>query len=491
MNTSVITNPIHQRWVLFSIAFAAFMTPLDTYIVNISLPTMAADFNVGISLVSRVVLVYLLILTSTILLFGKLGDRIGLIRVLISGFVVFTFGSLLCGLSRSLPQLIGARCIQALGGAMLYAITPGIIPRYLPPTMRGAAFGILTTSAALGVSLGAPLGGLITAYLSWHWIFLINIPFGIMAILVIHKVFPPEPARVERRERFRFDIMGVALNFFGLCTLLYALNMGQEHGWTSPLITGCFTAAAIFLTSFILWETRCRDPLLALGLFRNRYFTTANLANLLAFMFMAGNGFLLPFYLIHAQGLRTDQAGLFMMLFSVTLMIIGPLAGRLSDRGSPRLFCIAGMASATLASLVFALVLGMTGLWLAAACIIWMGFSYGVFVSPNNSQVMSWADSHHQGIASGVLKMTANLGQAIGVCLFETVFSQCLPPGIPMTDAAGSFLALGSSVAFRNAYVMGSLVCASALIASLLARDRRQPSADAPESFAEFREGPT
>jgi EmrB/QacA subfamily drug resistance transporter len=423
-----------------------------------------------------VVLVYLLVLTSTILLFGKLGDRLGLIRVFKAGFVLFTLGSLLCGLSRSLPMLLGARCLQALGGAMLYAITPGIIPRYLPAAQRGLAFGILSTSAALGLSVGAPLGGLITAHLSWRWVFLINIPFGILAIYVARKVFPPEPRRRAAEAPEPFDFIGAVLNFAGLCALLYALNMGQERGWTSPVIGACLAAALLLLAGFVFWERRCRHPLLDGVLFRIRSFNAANGANLLAFMFLAGAGFLLPFYLIHFRDLRSDQAGLFMLLLSVTMMIVGPLAGRLSDRLAPRWFCLAGMASAAAASFGFAFGLGRPGLGIVAVCLAWMGCSLGLFFSPNNSQVMSWADSNRQGIASGILKMTANLGQVLGVCLFETVFSQSVPAGQAAAASLRPGAAAGLPTGFRNAFIVGGLVCLLALGMAALARDRRPPA---------------
>lgn len=178
MNERMLINPSRQRWIVISVAFSSFIVVLDAYIVNVSLPAIARYFNVGTSDVVHVIVAYLLIITSTLLLFGKLGDRFGFKKFFMLGFCFFTAGSLLCGISPTLGILIASRCLQGIGGAILYAIGTALIPKHLPEHRRGWAFGTVATAAGLGMAIGAPVGGFITQLLNWHWIFLINVPVG-------------------------------------------------------------------------------------------------------------------------------------------------------------------------------------------------------------------------------------------------------------------------------------------------------------------------
>jgi EmrB/QacA subfamily drug resistance transporter len=469
MEDQIARDRGRQGWILFSITFASFMCVLDTFIVNISLPSIAHAFNIDTGAVSRVIVVYLLVLTGTIPLFGKLGDRVGFIRVFIAGYLLFSFGSLLCGLSPSLLMLILSRFIQALGGAMLYATGPAMVPRFLPPELRGTAFGTLTMAAALGMTLGVPLGGLITAYLSWHWIFLINVPVGIIATIIALKCFRAKEATADRG--YGFDTGGVILSFFGLASLIYALDKGHEIGWTSPLIVALLFAALLLLSLFIVWEKRSRDPLLDLTIFESRTFNFANISNFFGFMVMAGNTFLIPFYLIAFKGLKADRAGLIMMAFSFAMMCVGPLAGRASDRISPRILCTAGMISAIVACIYFSLSLGGEGLYPVLIFLLWIGSSLGLFISPNNNYIMSSVNKERHGTASGVLKTMSNLGSAMGVCVFETLFASYLITGTGAQKVNIHAANMALLPGFQAAYAGGCLICVLALISMALTRD--------------------
>jgi len=171
MTDFIVQDSRRQLWIVISVAFAAFMAALDTYIVNVALPTIAADFNVNPTDAALITISYLLIITSTLLIFGKIGERIGFKVVFVAGFALFAFGSFLSALAPTLYLLSGSRCIQGLGAAMLYAVGMAMIIRYIPPGKRGWAFGITSTGAGMGVIIGAPMGGFITQYLDWHWIF--------------------------------------------------------------------------------------------------------------------------------------------------------------------------------------------------------------------------------------------------------------------------------------------------------------------------------
>lgn len=437
------------------------MSKLDSYIVNISLPTIAERFHVTSAEVSWVVLVYLLVSTSTLLLFGKLGDRFGLRKVFFFGYLLFTAGSLLCGAATSLEMLITARFIQGIGCAMILAIAFAVIPRFLPPEKTGWAFGIASTGAALGIAIGAPAGGLITGFLSWRWVFFVNVPFGIFAMYAVNKYIPDEsPARLKVLRKAGFDILGAALSFGGLAFFLYALSTGWDFGWASARILGSFGASFVLLATFFVREAKCTEPLLELGLFRSFHFSAAVTSTLFAYMLLAGNSFLLPFYLEVGKKLPTQTVGLIIMIYSVIYMAVGPFAGRISDRIRPSTLCAFAMLSAAACSFVFAFTLEMPGITSVVIFLVWIAFSFGFFISPNNNQVMRLAPARKQGSASGVFNTINSLGLALGVCIFESLMSR---------TAQGGLKAIPSSMAgYKNAYLFGGAVCIIALFFSLL-----------------------
>jgi EmrB/QacA subfamily drug resistance transporter len=312
--------------------------------------------------------------------------------------------------------------VQAIGGAVLYTVPSAIITRFLPPEKRGYSFGILATAAAVGFAMGSPLGGLITANFGWQWVFLINIPIGISAIIIVLKKFPREKEISLIREKF--DISGVFYCFFWLITLMFSLNMGRKFGWTSPMIVGSFAASLVFLILFIRQEYRCKSPLLNLKLFGIKSFTYPNLAYFFVFMAANGSNFVLPFYLIYALDISSEKAGLVLMAFPVINMIIGPIAGKASDKKiSSRSLCIIGASISLIATIIFQFTMDFKGLLPVITFLFITGFSLGLFLPPNNNQIMSAAPKDSPGMASGILRTLTNLGSVIGVAIFEILFS--------------------------------------------------------------------
>ncbi|MEW5819466.1 MAG: MFS transporter [Cyanobacteriota bacterium] len=455
-------------WIIFCVSFAAFMAALDSYIVNISLPSIASYFHIGINGVSRITIVYLLVLTSTLLIFGKMGDKIGFKKVFVGGYILFVIGSLLCGISSSLDMLLISRCIQALGGSMLYSIGPAIIPKFLPENERGKAFGILTTFGALGIAVGAPLGGFITGLFTWHWIFLINVPVGILAILFVIKILPDDSLEIDDKNKTHsFDILGSLLIFISMSLILYAINMGQELGWTSSIIICSIIGFVTSFSFFVWWEHKNKTPLLNLNLFKNTDFTFANLSNLMAFILFAGNNFLLPFYLVTIEGLNVTQAGLIIMIYSLVYMLVGPITGKLSDKIEPQTLCSFGMISAALSCLVFAYSLNSQNILFVVIYLIWLGFSYGLFISPNNNLIMGLAPLEEVGVASSVFKTITNLSLVMGVSIFGLIYSvttgnSSLLNGSTNNNIIHSNTALLNG--FHNAFLFGFVVSLLAFI---------------------------
>jgi len=452
--------------IVFSISFASFMVNLDTYIVTISLPSIGAFFGKSTGEISWVALAYNLAVASLLIIFGKLGDRVGLRKIFMAGLFIFTSSSLLCGLSPSLYWLIGGRLLQGLGASILYAMTPAMVPRYLPVEMRGAAFGTLATAAGLGIIIGTPLGGLITGYLSWQWIFYLNVLPGLAALILCHRIIPGDECAPAGKGG-HFDFPGSILSFTLSLALIYGLNMGQEMGWRSWAITGSFALAALSLGGFIAWEKKCSSPLMELGLFRSLAFSCGNMSSFLASNVLSGHNFLMPFYLILVMKLPAQQAGLVYLIYSAVYMITGPLAGRRSNAGNSAGLSGISMALAGLSTLVFSFMLETRSFVVIILYFVILGVSYGIFITANNIVVVGMAPEGKQGIVSGIFRMIGRLGMASGVCIFETVFSA----GFPAATGGGGYMSLPGDLllrGFHTAYLAGGAVLLCAALVSII-----------------------
>lgn len=464
--------------IVISVAFSSFLVRLNNYMVNISLPTITRSFGVTSSDASRIISSYLLIITTTLLLFGKLGDRIGLKRVFISGYVIFTVGSLMCGLSHDIDMLIGSRFVQGIGSAMLLAVSFAIISHFLPEGNTGWAFGITSTASALGVATGAPVGGIITGYLSWNWAFFINVPVGIVAVIVAMKYIPgtkPGSSSAPEREGGRkgFDFLGAILSFAGLGLLIYGLNNGNKEGWLSPLVIGCLVSSLILIGVFVAWERRHRDPLLHLDLFLDSRYAFALIATFLVYMLISGNAFLMPFYLEVVKGLNAQAAGMMLLIYSIIYVILSPVSGRLSDRVNPAMLCTIAMTSATVCVLFFSFTLHWQGLTVVTVYLVWLALSLVLFFSPNNNQIMRFAPPDKKGVSSALFNTTTNLGMVVGVTVIEVVFSAVAYDSAGPTGKAAlkDLVGTGSVTSgFTHAYLTGALCCFLALVFSLLGR---------------------
>lgn len=435
------------------------MATLDSYIVNISLPTISKSFNISAGKVALVVLSYLFFLSGTMLIVGKLADRIGLKKIFLWGYVTFVLSSLSCGLSLNIIMLVISRAIQGVGGAMLTIAPYALIPKYIPHEKRGWAFGLLSTAAALGLTMGAPIGGLLTGYFSWHYIFLINVPVGIVAIFIASKFLPGDHSEDSSGGgTHTFDYAGAILSSLSVLLLIYSLNHGKETGWTSVPILSAVLFSLIFFALFIVREAKSPDPLVNLGIFSTKSFTFANLTAITVYLVLAGSNFIMPFCLELLKRLEPQQNGLVLMIYSVVFMITSPIAGKLSDRVAPRNLCAMGVLSASCACVFFAFFVSSPGIYPVIIFLIWLGVSCGMFFSPNNNLIMSSAPENMQGVASGVFGIISRLSIIFGVCIFEAIFSQFVPHhegSLAHSEISREYLIQ----AFRTVYFSGSVFC--------------------------------
>lgn len=417
--------PFHKRkgyhwFVVGTVCIGAFMAALDASIINVAMPTISKGFSVGMERVEWVSIAYLLTLTSLLTLLGSLSDRLGRKFFYTLGFSVFGIGSALCGMSGTMPFLISARVLQALGAAMLQANSIAIITSAVPTKSRGKAIGIQGSAQAIGLSIGPTLGGLMMANFSWRLIFYVNIPVAIVGTLLAAFILPKDHPNPQCA---RFDYLGAVLFTPALILLVLIFKSGYEVGWTSPEIITEFIAVLVFLALFVWREKRCENPMINLNLLKIKAFTSGNITGLLSYSLMFGVIFLMPFYLDWVLGLPTLFIGLVLTVVSLAMFVMSPISGALADRIGTRILTSTGMAIASLGAIVLVTLSLRSSLYVDLLGLTLVGVGMGMFTPPNNSAVMGSAPPEHVGVAGGILNMSRSLGMSLGVAIAGTLYN--------------------------------------------------------------------
>lgn len=433
-------NPMKQqavdysrKWfVMAAVGMSLFLATLDISIVNVALPTLVRELHTDFATIQWVVLGYLLTQTTLMLSLGRLGDMIGKKLIYTAGFVVFTIGSALCGLSPTVFWLIGFRVVQAVGAAMILALGIAILTEAFPPTERGKALGVGGTIISVGIVVGPTLGGTLIDFLSWSWIFFVNLPVGIAGTIVAHRYVPA----FKPTGRQKFDYWGGVTLFISLAALLLALTLGQQTGFNTPGIMFLFAVWFVFLVAFLLIEWRIGHPMIDLGLFRNSLFSINLITGFIAFVAVAGSIILIPFYLEIVLGYDAFQVGLLLAIVPIFLGIMAPISGTLSDRFGTRPIAAIGLLLLVIGYYTMStLDLHTTALGYVLRTLL-TGIGMGVFQSPNNSAVMGAVPRERLGIASGLLSLSRTLGQVVGIAILGAVwagrvifYNGAIPPG--------------------------------------------------------------
>jgi len=407
---------------IISTAAASFMVNLDTYIINVSIPAIAGDLNVSKADISWVVMSYNLVVVSLLLICGKLADRIGLKKLFVSGFVIFTASSLFCALSQNLSQLIASRIIQGLGASILYAMPQAMIGKFMPKEERGKGFGYSASAAALGIMLGSPISGLLTGLLSWHWIFLINVPVGIAVITLILS----NKSLVENRNNVsteKFDLTGSFLSFFAVLGLTFWLNRLNSVGFKNATMVSILVVSLFLLIYFIYHCQKNSNSLLDLNLLKDKYFSCANSAMFLISAFLAGNNFIMPFYLAEIKHLSEFKIGLLFIIYSASYMTFSLIYGKISKKYLPaKVSSLASLAS-VLSIIFFIVNIQNSNLVYTVMFFILLGLSFSFFITSNNNYIMQQAKNNNEGAIAGLHRMTGRFGMLFGVVGFEFLFS--------------------------------------------------------------------
>lgn len=459
------------RWALASLSLSMLLSSLGTSIANVALPTLAQTFSASFQEVQWIVLAYLLAVTTLIVSVGRLGDIMGRRRLLLSGIILFTIASLLCGFASSLWLLITARAAQGLGAAVMMALTMAFVGETVPKGSTGSAMGLLGTMSAIGTALGPSLGGVLIAGLGWRAIFLINVPLGILTLHLAHRHLPVDP-REAKEARTELDTTGTLL--LALTLGAYALAMTIGRGSFGLLNVALLVAAGCGLGLFLRAEARAESPLIRLAMFRSPMLSASLVMSALVTTVMMSTLVVGPFYLSRALGLDAAMVGLAMSAGPVVAALAGVPSGHLVDRFGARRMTIMGLIGIAAGSAVLSMLPTTLGIGGYIAPVVIITGSYALFQAANNTAVMKDVRSDQRGVVSGLLNLSRNLGLVTGASVMGAVFMAASQTGIETAGSAS--IATGMRTTFEVAVILIILALAIAVGGSLLAQRILNPS---------------
>jgi EmrB/QacA subfamily drug resistance transporter len=439
--------------VLAAVGIPIFMVTLDNLVVTTALPVIKADLGSSLTDLQWFVNAYTLPFAAFLLTAAALGDRLGRRRLFIAGIALFTLASAAAGLATESWQLTAARAVQGLAGAAVAPLSLTLLAQAVPDRLRNAAVGIWGGISGLGVAVGPVVGGAVVEGLDWHWIFWLNVPVGVIAVVLAATVL-----RESHGGAVRLDPLGLVLAAGGMLSLVWGVVDGPDHGWSSGRVLTKLIGGAVLLTAFIAWQRRNRTPMLPLTLFRSRGFSLVNIVTLTFAAGAFGSVFLLAQFFQVVQGLSPLDAGIRTLPWTMAPMVVAPLAGIFADRIGLRTLIIAGQ--------VF---LAAGVLWIAVAtstdvayhdlviAFVLAGVGMGLTFAPVSTMALGSVDAGDRGVASGANNTIRELGVAVGVAVLASVFSSygaytshaAFVDGLrPAVIVGAAIIAVGAVVAF-------------------------------------------
>jgi EmrB/QacA subfamily drug resistance transporter len=457
------------KWrILLAVMVGTFIAPLDASIVNTILPSFTSIFHADISLVQWIPTVYLLVICCLILMFGRLGDMVGHKVIYLAGVGGFAVTSLFCGFSENIWMLIIFRAFQGVAGAMLMSVGPAIVTMAFPPQERGKALGVFTTSIAIALAAGPTLGGMITEFMSWRFVFFINIPIGAFAVVYGLRAIPEG----RRNKDQRLDWPGAVTVFIFLLSILMYMNRAKDWGWSSPISVGLLICALVSGVWFIRAEKRAGQPMVNLDLFKNRVFALGNVSMLLNFIVAYTVVFLTPFYLTFILKLPISQVGLVLATFPLVMLVVSPVSGTLSDRIGYRVLTCSGMLICTFAMILLSGLSAQNSVLDVVGYLLVFSLGTSIFLSPNSSAVMGSIPKKYLGIASGIMASMRNLGMILGIAISGAVFYNIAPVALTGDHSTFSSDEIQMVLAgFHWAYITAAVVAFSACITSFYSKN--------------------
>jgi EmrB/QacA subfamily drug resistance transporter len=440
---------------LITINLPSFLTPFMASSVNIALPSIGEEFNMNAVLLGWVATTYILSAAMLLVPFGRLGDIYGRKRIFTYGVIVYTLSSLLLGVSVSSKMLIGLRILQGIGGSMMFSTSVAILTSLFPPHERGKILGINVAMVYIGLSLGPTLGGFLTQTLGWRSIFLFNVPLGLVVIIFAFWKLKGDWAEAKGE---KFDLIGTIIYGIMLVSIMYGFTrLPSSLGIALTL----FGVLSFFI--FIVLELKMKNPVLNINLFKNsKPFTFSNIAALINYSATSAVGFLLSLYLQYLKALSPRDAGLVLLAQPATQAIFSPIAGRLSDRIEPRIVASIGMGLTVVGLCLLIPLDEATSLIYMIISLIFLGFGFALFSSPNTNAVMSSIEKRYYGVASGTLGTMRMTGQMLSMGIVMLIFSVYIGKVKITPEYYQLFLKSA-----RTAFIIFSFLCVGGVFASL------------------------
>jgi EmrB/QacA subfamily drug resistance transporter len=478
---------IPYKWVVASVfVIGMFMDTMDVTVVNVALPTLGRQFHAGTSTIEWVVIGYLLSLAVWIPASGWIGDRLGTKKVFLFALASFTLASAACGQARNLHQLIAFRVLQGVGGGMLTPVGTAMLYRAFKPHERAQASTVLLIPTVLAPAVGPIIGGLLIDSLSWRWIFYINLPAGILGLVIGARGLREHAEPTAGR----FDFPGFVLSGAGLASLLYALSQGPSHGWRSTSVLGLGTFGVAAFTLLVVVELRTPEPMLDLRLYRDRMFRSSSIVMIMLFSGFIGVLFLLPLFLQGDNLFRLSplQSGLTTFPQAVGMILSSQVVGRVYHRVGPRRLILAGVLGFGITSCGFLAIDLGTSLWWVRGILLLRGISMAFAFVPLQAASYANIKPADTGRASALYSTQRQVAAALGVALTATVLvsrTKALTAHVTQPTA----LAHAQVAAFHDAFAAAIIVAFAAAFVSLLIHDAdaaatiRRPNTDPGEEL--------
>lgn len=451
--------------------FGLFMDLLDGTIVNVAAPTLAQDFNASTTTIEWVITGYLLSLAVFIPVSGWAGDRFGTKRTFMFALSVFTLSSFLCAMAWNIESLIAFRILQGVGGGMLTPVGTAMVFRAFPPNERSKASGLMVIPTTVAPASGPILGGFLVEYVSWEWIFLVNVPVGIIGLIVSWRFLKED----KQPSPGRFDMYGFALAAAGMASIQYALAEAGSRGFDDARVIGFLIAGAALIVAFAAAELRIAQPMIDVRLFRNRLFRQCTSTQFVAMIGFSGALFLLPFLLQRERGLSPFESGLTTFPMAIGVMMMAQPMSRLYRFIGPRRLIATGLVLATISTLTLAFIDIETNLWYIRGIMLLRGWGFGMMLVPMQAATFATISPVDTGRASSLFSVSRMVGQSLGVAISATVLSNRITAhgGVPAAHLRNLPQAVqdGTVLAYRDAFIVAAALTVLGIIMALLIKD--------------------
>ncbi|HVP97575.1 MFS transporter [Methanoregula sp.] len=460
-----------QRIIVATVSLASLMGALDMSVVNITVPTIIRSWQIPVGVGSLIIISYMLTITGLILFMGKLGDRYGFRQLFLLGLVLFGLGSFLCGVATDITSLIVFRVLQGAGAAMFSAIGPAVITTYLPLSVRGKSLGFLIAMSAAGYALGPGIGGFVSQYAGWRWVFFLNLPIVLVALFMSWYCLPSASGTTEQKP---LNITGPLIFVAALILVLSAFTFYQVPGTPDIVLELLLLAGVILGVIFVLRERNSPDPLINPALVRNRDFRLGILACLVITTLFSGVTYLMPLYLINSRHLDAALAGLIMTAPALLSILVAPATGSLADRHGSILISMVAVALAGAGFLIFFTFNPLTLVIVIIAGMLITRVSTAAFFGPNARLIMGHCPPDSVGDGSGVMMTVRHVGMVAGIAFFQSVFAiRMYMAGIPRdgTPLVSKLTPALSVLGYQAVYLVSFALCILVVIIIRLTRE--------------------